>query len=153
MSLVGRSAPPFNLYDTARKQVSLESLRGGKVVLAFFPAAFTGVCEKELCTFRDALAQLGDLDAKVVAVSVDGPFANGAFATRNNLTFPVLSDYTRDTVRAYGVALENFAGLPGYTAAQRSVFVIDANGVVTWEWIAPNPGVEPDYAAVQAALA
>jgi glutaredoxin-dependent peroxiredoxin len=153
MSLVGKSAPAFTLLDTARKPVSLSDYRGRKLVVAFYPAAFTGVCEKELCSFRDSLANLEALGAAVVGISVDAPFSNGAFATRNNLSFPLLSDYGREAVDAYGVRLPDFAGMKGYVAAQRSVFVVDAEGVVTWEWIAPNPGVEPDYDAVKAALA
>ena len=153
MSLVGHPAPNFTLFDNARQPVSLESFRGSKVVIAFFPAAFTGVCEKELCTFRDSLAELNGLNAKVLGISVDAPFANAAFAAKNGLNFPILSDYARAAVGAYGVVHENFAGMPGYTAAKRSVFVVDEKGNVTYEWVAPNPGVEPDYAAVKAALA
>ncbi|MDP2315691.1 MAG: peroxiredoxin [Pseudomonadota bacterium] len=153
MSLVGTPAPAFSLFDTARQPVSLESLRGSKVVIAFFPAAFTGVCEKELCTFRDSLAELNGLNAKVVGISVDAPFSNAAFVAKNALTFPILSDYARAAVNAYGVAHADFAGMPGYVAAKRSVFVVDENGTVIYEWVAPNPGVEPDYAAVKAALA
>ena len=153
MSLLGQKAPDFTLFNTKREKVSLSSLiEDGSVVLAFFPAAFTGVCEKELCTFRDSLAQFGSLHAKVVGISVDAPFSNAAFAAKNGIEFPVLSDYTRETVNAYGVALNNFAGMPGYTASQRAVFIVGKDGTVTYEWIAPNPGVEPDYAAVQAAL-
>jgi glutaredoxin-dependent peroxiredoxin len=153
MSLVGQTAPAFTLLDTARKPVSLSDFSDKKVVIAFFPAAFTGVCEKELCTFRDSLAGLNDVGATVLGISVDAPFSNGAFATKNSLTFPLLSDYSRDTVRAYGVELPDFAGMKGYIAAQRSVFVVDGSGTVTWQWVAPNPGVEPDYDAVRAALA
>lgn len=153
MSLVGQTAPEFKLLDTARQPVSLESLRGSKVVVAFFPAAFTGVCEKELCTFRDSLAELNGLNAKVVGISVDAPFSNAAFAAKNNLSFPLLSDYARNAVDAYGVALNDFAGMPGYTAAKRAVFVVNEDGKVIYEWVGPNPGVEPDYAAVKAALA
>jgi peroxiredoxin len=153
MSLVGTAAPSFTLLDTGRKPVSLDSLRGQKVVLAFFPAAFTGVCEKEMCTFRDSLTRLNGLNATVLAISVDAPFSNGAFAAKNGLNFPVLSDYTRGTVNAYGIALNDFAGMPGYTASKRAVFVVDENGKVTYEWVGPNPGVEPDYAAVEKALA
>lgn len=153
MSLVGQTAPEFKLLDTARQPVSLEGLRGSKVVVAFFPAAFTGVCEKELCTFRDSLAELNGLNAKVVGISVDAPFSNAAFAAKNNLSFPLLSDYARTAVNAYGVALNDFAGMPGYTAAKRAVFVVNEDGKVIYEWVGPNPGVEPDYAAVKAALA
>jgi peroxiredoxin len=151
MSLLGKAAPDFNLLGTDRKAVSLSELRGGKVVLAFFPAAFTGVCEKELCTFRDALSSFNELGSTVLGISVDSPFSNAAFATKNDLNFNVLSDYTRNAVAAYGIAIENFAGMDGYVAANRAVFVVDEHGQVTYEWIAPNPGVEPNYDEVQAA--
>ena len=153
MSLVGRSAPAVNLWGPDRKQLDLASLQGGKVVVAFFPGAFTGVCEKEMCALRDAMTAYNELNAKVIGVSVDGPFANSGFAAKVGLEFPLYSDWTRETTNAWGVAWPNFGGMPGYTAANRAVFILDAKGVVTWEWIAPNPGVEPDYAAIKAALA
>jgi len=152
MSMLGTIAPDFSLPDTTREAVTLSGLRGKKVVLAFFPAAFTGVCEKELCTFRDSLPAFNDLNATVLGISVDAPFSNGAFSEANNLNFQVLSDYSRSTLYAYGVALHDFAGMSGYTASQRAVFVIDEVGKVAYEWIAPNPGVEPDYDAVRAVL-
>ncbi len=153
MSLIGQTAPDFTLFSHKREKVSLTDLRSnGRVVLAFYPAAFTGVCEKELCAFRDALAALNGLDANVVGISVDAPFANAAFAAKNGVEYPLLSDYTRDTVNAYGVAMENFAGMPGYTASKRAVFIVERDGSVSYEWVGPNPGVEPDYAAIQAAL-
>ena len=132
MSLLGQAAPDFTLLDTKRQKVTLSELnKSGPVVLAFYPAAFTGVCEKELCRFRDALADLNGLNASVVGISVDAPFSNAAFATKNSVEYPLLSDYSRETVRAYGVALDNFSGMPGYTAAQRSVFIVNSAGVVT----------------------
>lgn len=149
---VGSPAPNFDLFDNARQRVSLDAQRGKTVVLAFFPAAFTAVCEKELCSFRDSLTALNDLNAAVFGVSVDAPFANKAFADKNGLNFPLLSDYAREAVRAFGVAHDDFAGLPGYTAAKRSVFVIDPEGVVRYAWVAPNPGVEPNYDEVKAAV-
>lgn len=152
MALIGKTAPDFTLFDAARNEVQLASLRGQKVILAFFPAAFTGVCQKELCTFQDSLSELNDANATVLGISVDAPFANGAFANANNVTFPILSDYQREAVTSFGVTLANFAGMPGYTASQRAVFIVDENGTVTYEWIAENPGIEPDYEAVKAAL-
>lgn len=149
----GDKAPDFTLPNHKRERIALADLRGKTVVLAFFPAAFTGVCEKELCSFRDSLAALNDLNATVLGVSVDAPFSNAAFAERNQLNFALLSDYNREAVRAYGVAHDDFAGLPGYTAAKRSVFVIDPTGTINYAWIAPNPGVEPDYDEVQKAVA
>jgi peroxiredoxin len=152
MLATGTKAPGFSLPNTKKEQVSLDSCKGKKVVLAFFPAAFTGVCTKEMCTFRDSLAALNSVDATVLGISVDAPFSNGAFAEKNNLNFPLLSDYKREVVRAYGVALDDFAGLTGYTAAKRSVFVLDKEGVVRYAWVGPNPGVEPNYDEVKQAV-
>ncbi|MFO0591622.1 MAG: peroxiredoxin [Polyangiaceae bacterium] len=153
MIAIGSKAPDFNLFNQKRERVSLESYRGKKVVVAFFPAAFTSVCEKELCTFRDSLAALDDIGATVLSVSVDAPFANAAFASKNNLNFAVLSDYAREATRAYGVAIDNFAGMPGYTASNRAVFVVNGEGTITYAWVGPNPGVEPDYEEVKRAVA
>jgi peroxiredoxin len=153
MAELNAQAPDFTLHRTKTDTVTLSNLRGQKVVLAFFPAAFTGVCEKELCTFRDSLADLTDLNATVLGISVDGPFANLAFAGKNDINFPILSDYRREVTRAYDVALDDFAGLSGYTASKRAVFIVDEVGKISYKWIAPNPGVEPNYDEVKAALA
>lgn len=148
----GTKAPNFSLLNPKRETVTLESMRGKKVIVAFFPAAFTGVCTKEMCNFRDSLAQLNGMNAQVVAISVDNPFTNGAFVEKNNLNFPVLSDYSRETVNAYDVALPDFAGMKGYVASKRAVFVVDGDGTIRYAWEGPNPGVEPDYAAVKDAV-
>jgi peroxiredoxin len=92
------------------------------------------------------------MDAQVVGISVDSPFANKAFATQNNLQFPLLSDYGRETIRLYGIELNNFAGLQGYVAAKRSIFVLDKAGIVRYSWITDNPGVEPAYDEISKAL-
>ena len=152
MALLGQKAPDFTLFDHSKNAVTLSALQGQKVVLAFYPAAFTGVCQKELCTFQNSLAELNSANGTVLGVSVDGPFSNAAFAKANNLEFQLLSDYSRSTVEAYGIALNDFAGMAGYTASQRAVFVIDEAGTVIYEWVAENPGIEPDYEAVKNAL-
>ncbi|MCX6137305.1 MAG: peroxiredoxin [Ignavibacteriales bacterium] len=147
----GSKAPQFTLFDTDRKQVSLSDFAGKKVVLVFYPGAFTGVCTKELCRFRDALADYNSLNAQVLAISVDGPFANKAFKDQNNITYPMLSDYTRSISLAYGGIHQDFAGLAGYTASKRAVYVLDAAGTVTYAWVSDNPGVEPPYDEVKKA--
>ncbi|MDP2901189.1 MAG: redoxin domain-containing protein, partial [Candidatus Bathyarchaeota archaeon] len=70
----------------------------------------------------------------------------------NALNFPLLSDYTRETIRTYGIELHDFAGLKGYTVAKRSVFLLDGGGVVRWRWVSDDPGVEPDYAEIRRQL-
>ena len=84
--------------------MTLSAHRGKHVVLAFFPAAFTGVCTKELCTFRDSLAQLNEANAIVFGISADGPWALKEFANQQRLNFPLLSDFHRTTIESYGVA-------------------------------------------------
>ena len=150
---VGSSAPEFSLTDHEKKPRSLSDFRGKKLILAFFPGAFTGVCTREACTFRDELSNLNALNAQVVGISVDSPFAQKAFATVNNLPFPFLSDYNREVVTRYGVALNDFAGLQGYVAAKRSIFVLDPQGTVRYRWVTDDPGVEPNYAEVKEELA
>ena len=150
---VGDKAADFTLVDTDRKPRTLKEFRGKNMVLAFFPGAFTGVCTKEMCTIRDSMSRFNELDAQVLGISVDSPFANKAFATQNNLQFPLLSDYSRTVLKAYGIVHQGFGGLEGYSAAKRSVFVIDKSGVVRYAWISDNPGVEPNYDEVTTALA
>ena len=149
---VDAKVPEFTLFDYELKKRSLKEFRGKKLVLAFFPGAYTGVCDKEMCTLRDALAKLGKLDAQVIAVSVNDPFALKGFHEDNALNFPLLSDYTRETVKAYGVESPDFAGLKGYTVAKRSVFILDADGVLKWKWISNDPRIEPDYAEIERQL-
>ncbi len=150
---VGQAAPAFTLKDTDMKDRSLSEFKGKKVILAFYPAAFTGVCTKEMCTFRDSLAELGSANAQVLGLSTDTPFANKAFGKENGITFPLLSDVNRDVIKAYDVVFQDLAGIKGLTVAKRAVFVIDGGGVVRYTWVAPEPKVEPNYAEVTAAAA
>ena len=149
---VGDKAPDFTLPDTEMKQRSLKEFMGQKVVLAFFPGAFTATCTKEMCEFRDSMARLTDLKAQVIGISVNDPFSNKGFVEKNRLPFPVLSDYKREAIKNYGLELPNFAGLNGYTAAKRSIFILDQEGVVRYVWVSDNPAIEPNYQEIQKAL-
>jgi len=100
---VGDRAPDFTLTSHEMKPISLKDYRGKKVLLAFYPGAFTSNCTKEMCNIRDSLADLEELDAQVVAVSVNDPFSNRAFHDENALKFPPLCDYTMKTIESYGV--------------------------------------------------
>ncbi len=146
---VGQKAPEFNLFDQDKQERKLSDSKGKNVVLAFFPGAFTGVCTTEMCTFRDRFDTCNSMNAQVFGISVDAIFSQKAFSDANNLNFPLLSDYKREVVNAYGVALPNFAGMDGYTASERAVFVIDKEGVIRFKWVGENPGKEPDYDEVQ----
>jgi peroxiredoxin len=142
---VGQKAPDFKLVDNEFKSRSLRDFQGDNLVLAFFPGAFTSTCTKEMCTFRDSLANLGALKAKVVGVSVNDPWSSKGFAEKNMLNFPLLCDYSREVTKLYGIELQNFGGLPGYTAAKRSVFILDKQGTVRYAWVSEDPSVEPSY--------
>ncbi|MDD8019172.1 MAG: peroxiredoxin [Bacteroidota bacterium] len=150
---VGQKAPDFTLVDTVRKPHTLSEFAGKKVILAFYPGAFTAICEKELCSFRDSITQFNSLNAQVIGVSVDTPFSNKAFGEKNGITFPLLSDYSRYVSSQYCGLVNNFAGLIGLTASNRAVFVIDGSGKVTYAWISENPGVEPPYDEIKKAIA
>jgi peroxiredoxin len=102
-----------------------------------------------MCTFSDGMTSLGSSGSTVFGISVDSPFSNSAFADANGISFPLLSDVHREAVNAYDVALDDFV-ISGYTVAQRSVFVVEADGSIGYAWVADNPGQEPDYGAVMA---
>ena len=149
MPTVGDTAPNFTLTAQDKSSVTLSEMRGGRVVLAFYPAAFTGVCTKEMCTFSDGMAGLESCDSSVLGISVDSPFSNSAFAEANDILFPLLSDVNHEAINAYDIALDDFV-IPGYTVAQRAIFVVEADGRIGYAWVADNPGQEPDYEAVMA---
>ena len=147
---VGSKAPDFTLTNQDREPVTLSQLRGTPVVLAFFPAAFSSVCAKEMCTFRDSIAQLGTAKAQVFGISVDSFFALKAFHDHEKLTFPLLSDFNKQVIRDYGVFNEDMIGLKGI--ARRAVFVIDKDGFVRHQEILQDARNEPDYDLVFKAL-
>jgi len=110
------------------------------------------VCTREMCTLRDELQDFTQVGAQVVGISVDSPFAQRAFAEQHGLPFPLLSDFHRQAVRAFGIEDPNFAGGVLAGVAKRSVFVLDGEGRVVYRWVSDDPAVEPDYAAVKAAV-
>jgi peroxiredoxin len=138
-------APDFELLDVEGNKRMLSEFSGSKLVIAFYPGAFTSVCTQEMCALRDSLARFNEMNAEVVGISVNNPFSNKAFSDQNQLNFPLLSDYTRRAVTDYDVALEDFAGMNGYTAAKRSVFIVDGEGTIRYKWVSEDPGVEPNY--------
>ena len=146
---VGSKAPAFTLLDTEGNEFNSSSLAGKPAVIAFFPAAFSGVCAEELCTFRDVLAEYSAVGAEVVAISIDGRFANGAFRDANSISFPILSDYKQATINDYDVVWPDFAGMSGYTTARRSVFVVGSDGNIAWKWLSDVPSDLPPFDEVK----
>ena len=146
MSTVNSSAPDFTLKNTKKENVSLSSLKGRAVVLAFYPGAFTGVCDTEMCKLKEDMEVFNNLDATVLGISVDSPWANAAFSEKYDLNFDLLSDLDRTATKSYDLLFEGLGGIEGYTCANRGVVIIDSEGTIKYRWVAePNPGVEPDY--------
>jgi glutaredoxin-dependent peroxiredoxin len=148
---IGQQAPGFTLYDSAKNKVSLDSFKGKKVVLLFFPLAFTSTCTKELCEIRDNIGQYNNLDAEVLAISVDSLHTLAKFKEEQRLNFTLLSDFNKEISRAYDSVYELF----GYNmkgVSKRSAFVIDREGRVQYAEVLENAGDVPDFNAVRATL-
>ena len=147
MVSVGDNAPDFTLMVAQDRSMVTLSEIGKRVVLAFYPAAFTGVCAAELCNFTDSMVVLNEADATILGISADNVFANKEFADSKGIGFPLLCDVERSAIEAYGLSIHDF-GAPGYTASQRAIFIVEPDGTIGYSWIAENPGIEPDYDAV-----
>ena len=148
---VGDVAPSFTLKSTELKDVSLSDFKDHKVVLLFFPMAFTGVCTDELCQMRDNYSIYEKLNAQIVAISVNSPFTLKKFKEENNLNFPVLSDFYKSVSQAYGTFYEEFVlGLKG--VSKRSAFLIDENGKIQYQEILENAGNLPNFEALEQVL-
>ena len=146
MPAVGNQAPNFTLPDQDLREVVLteELSEHGTVVLAFFPAAFSSVCTKELCTFRDQLSNLDSLkNTRVLGISVDTPFSLKAFSTQEALGFPLLSDFNKTVIRAYGVVNPDMIGLKDIS--KRAVFVIGSDRSIRHQEILDDARLEPNY--------
>ena len=140
MVTVGEKAPSFTTpiaggesYDDIEEFTLSEAVGGGSIVLAFYPAAFTGGCTEEMCTFRDYSDEFESLDARIYGISVDLPYAQNVWIREHDLGIPMLSDWNHEIIHQYDVAAERADGL--FEMAERAVFVIDENGQITYAWI------------------
>jgi len=149
---VGSKAPGFTLKSKSATGLSDVSLPSGKnTVLLFFPLAFTGVCTQELCDITAGLSSYSDLNADVIGISVDSPFAQEAWAQKEKIGITLVSDLNKETTKAYDVLFPGLAGI-GDTSA-RAAFVIDKSGVIQYAEQTATPKDLPDFAAVTAKLA
>ena len=149
---VGSKAPDFTLINTDRKEVSLKDFEGKTLVINYFPAAFTSVCTKQLCSNRDELSFYNDIGVEVVAVSVDLPFSLNIFKAQQNINFDLLSDFNKNMIRSYDMYLEDFIlGFKG--VAKRGVVVVDKKGTVVYAEETANPGTQVNFQALKNALA
>jgi peroxiredoxin len=156
---VGTKAPDFTLKSKQASglvDVKLGDNLGKKnSVLLFFPAAFTGVCTKELCDITSGLGQYSSLNADVIGISVDGPFAQEAWAQKEKIGITLASDLNKTVAKAYGVLVDDLGGLiPGFgSTSARAAFVIDKNGVVQYSEQTPTVKELPNFEAIKGALA
>ena len=149
---VGQKAPDFKLVDADKQEVTLHQYKGKNVVLFFFPMAWTGVCTKEMCTISEDYKAYEKMNAVPIGISVDTLFALKRFGEDNKITFKLLSDFNKETIRAYGVVNHEFAF--GYKdVAKRSTFVIDKEGIIRFIEILPTPGDFPNLEAIKKAVA
>ena len=152
---VGDKAPDFTLFNQDGEPVSLSSFKGKNVVVLFFPAANTGACTTEMCTFRDELKEYESLNAQLLGVSVDTHFALKMFHEKNKYNFPLLSDFNKKVIKDYDVVLDVF--VPGkfdyFNTAKRAAFVVDKNGLVKYFEILANVGGQPNFDEIKKALA
>ena len=151
MPLLNTPAPLFTLYNTQRKQVTLSELRGAKVILLFFPAAFTSTCTKELCSVRDDLQYYDNLNVVVFGISTDALFSLARYKEEQQLNFELISDYNKEVCGLYNCRYEDYSyGMKG--VARRGAFVIDENGIIIYEEILESDDDIPDFRKIKEAL-
>ncbi|RZK55418.1 redoxin domain-containing protein [Pedobacter frigiditerrae] len=153
MSLqIGDKAPDFKLFSSELKEVSLADYKGKKLVVHFFPMAFTGTCTTQLCTMRDSFGYYEGMNAAVVGISVDSPFTLAKFKEDQAYQFPLLSDFNKEASVSYQSIYEEFVfGLKG--VSKRAAFVIDEEGVITYAEVLENAGDLPDFEKIKAVVA
>ncbi|EMA39534.1 redoxin domain-containing protein [Halococcus hamelinensis] len=142
---------PLANGDVGERFALADRLDEAPLVLAFFPGAFSSVCTGEMNTFQERLGSFEDAGATIYGVSVDSPFALNAFREQEGLDFDFVSDPNHEVVEAYDATM-GFEDLGIDEVAQRAVFVVDDEETIAYAWASENPGVEPDYDAVEAAV-
>ena len=149
MSLqIGDSAPDFKLFNSELKEVSLADYKGKKLVVHFFPMAFTGTCTTQLCTMRDSFGYYDGLNAAVVGISVDSPFTLAKFKEVEAYQFPLLSDFNKEASQAYGAFYDEFVfNLKG--VSKRAAFVIDEDGKIIYAEVLESAGDLPNFEAIK----
>lgn len=159
MSLkVGDKAPDFTLKSKNVtgdvKDITLSDYKGKNVVLLFFPQAFTGTCTDEICSVSNGVSEYSDLNAEVLAISVDSVFTQEAWSKANGIGIPLLSDFNREVIKEYGTIYPDGGFVHGMNGvSRRSAFVIDKDGVVRYEEILDNAGELPDFEKIKEVLA
>lgn len=149
---IGQPAPQFTLYSSELQEVSLSDFKGKKVIIHFFPMAFTGVCTTQLCTMRDNFGYYEGHNAQIIGISVDSPFTLARFKEENNYQFPLLSDFNKEVSAAYSAFYEEFVfGLKG--VAKRSAFVLNEDQDIIYAEVLESAGDLPNFEAIREVVA
>jgi glutaredoxin-dependent peroxiredoxin len=148
---VGQKAPAFTLFNSNKERVSLQDFEGRKVLLLFFPQAFTSTCTKELCGVRDNIALYNNVDAQVLGISVDSVFTLNQYSKAQSFNFPLLSDFNKEVSREYGSLYDKWI-LDMEGVSKRSAFVIDREGIIRYAEVLDNAGDVPDFNKINEAL-
>jgi glutaredoxin-dependent peroxiredoxin len=148
---VGDVAPDFKLISSDKKEVALSDFAGKKVLILFFPMAFTGVCTDELCSIRDNKEMYDGIDAEILSISVDSPFSLAKFKEIQGYNFTLLSDFNKEVSTAYEAIYETFVlGLKG--VSKRSAFVVDQAGKIQYAEVLESAGDLPNFTAINEVL-
>jgi peroxiredoxin len=149
---VGDSIKDLSLPDGTNTFHNINEYLDKKLVLAFFPGAFTGVCTEELCTLDGFTGQLESLNAQVIGITVDSTFVLKNWAAQNNVQITLLSDCKKEWIKYFGVEFTGLGGVEGYISANRAVFIVEPGGKVSYKWIAESPGIQPNYEEIKKLL-
>jgi len=151
---IGDLAPQISLYANMKEKINLTDYTDKKnVLILFFPQAFTGVCTKELCIVRDDYAKYDNLNAQVIAISVDSVFTLAKYKDEHQINFPLLSDFNKETSAAYGSIYESFTPMEMRGVSKRAAFVIDKQGVVQYAEVLESAGDLPNFEAINEVIA
>ena len=149
----GDLAPTFTLYDSEKKPVSLADYRGIKnVLILFYPLAFTSVCTQELCAIRDDMDKYNSNDTTVLGISVDSVYVLARYKQEQGYNFPLLSDFNKVVSKMYAVVHESFGAMDMWGVSKRSAFIVDKSGILQYGEVLENPGLLPDFKAIDELL-
>ena len=151
MVQIGKRAPDFRLFDTDKNLMTLDSYSGKKLLLFFFPMAWTGVCTKQVCSLQEDFSLFEELNVSIVGVSVDTIYALKRYREDYHLDYQLLSDFNKEAIRSYDIVHHEFSN-EYRDVSKRASFVIDSHGILQFAEVLPRLGEFPNMEAIKAAL-
>ena len=151
MLTIGSKVPEFNIVDSEKQPLTNETIAGKRTLILFFPAAFTGVCTKELCSVRDDLARYNNMNVNVIGVSTDTLFTLAKYKEEQGLNFTLGADYNKEMCAAFGASYDTFVfGMKG--TARRAAFIVDTDGTIQYAEVLESAGDLPNFEAIHSTL-